>query len=100
MRFGGRRSPKVGSTPTRLRNARLDPLAQDIALKLCEDREYLYYGSPHGRRQVERFGERDETDAQLAEFPERYNKVQERTSPAVELPNGDGVQLAPPCRIE
>ena len=84
----------------RLRDTRLDPLAQDVALKLCEDREHPCHGAPHGRRQVERFGERNETDAQLAEFPERYDQVQERTPPAVELPNNDGVQLAPPCRLE
>ena len=48
----------------RLSNASFDPIAQDVAFELGEDREHPGQGSAAGRRQVERFAERDETHIQ------------------------------------
>ena len=53
--------PGVGQTGT-------DALTQDLTLKLGEDGEQASHGSPGGRRQIECFSQRYETDAEMLQF--------------------------------
>ena len=48
----------------RLIDAGFDPVAQNVALELGEDRKHPWQGPAAGRGQVERFAQRDEADVQ------------------------------------
>ena len=53
---------------TGMGQASLGPFPQDFSFELGEDRQQAGHG-PSGRRgQIQRFGQRDETDAKMVQF--------------------------------
>ena len=58
-------------------NTGADSVAEDFVLELSEDREQSGHGAARRRRQIQRLGERHETDAQRSEFLQSDNQIDE-----------------------
>jgi len=58
-----------------LRNAGLDPLAENLALKLSEDRQHPGQRESRGRGEIQRFLQRDKPYAQGLSFVQRADEV-------------------------
>ena len=64
--------PRGGTITIRTRNE-----SGQVVLELSEDREQSGHGAARRRRQIQRLGERHETDAQRGEFLKSDNQVDE-----------------------
>src|SRR5271157_6351977 len=71
-----------------------NPLAQDLAFELGEYGQQTGHGPTGGRGQVQRFGQRNETDAEMFQFPQSAEQVGDRASPTIQSPHQHGVDLA------
>ena len=58
-------------------NTGADSLAEDFVLELSEVPERSGHGAARRRRQIQRLGERHETDAQRGEFLQSDNQIDE-----------------------
>jgi hypothetical protein len=64
----GLRPPQTFAVLPGVRQTGADTLAQDLTLKLREHREQASHGSSGGRRQIECFSQRYETDSEMLQF--------------------------------
>lgn len=83
-------SPCVGQ-------AGADALAQDFPLEFSEHREQSGHGAASGYGQIERFGQRNETDSEALQFLQRRNKIGDGPAPAVQAPHQNDIDFAPSC---
>jgi len=70
-----------------------DPFPQDFSFELRENSEQPGHGSTGWRRQIQRFGQRDETNTEMLQFLECHQQVRYRPAPAVQPPNQHHVDL-------
>src|SRR5579864_5750373 len=64
LECGARRPPQTFSVLPRMGQSSTDPFAQNLALELGEHSQQSGHGSPEGRSQVQRLGQRYEPDAE------------------------------------
>lgn len=74
-------------------------LASNFTLKFRKYCNHSGHRAPGRSREVERLGERDERDAELAKLFERENEIRKRSSPAIESPDDDRVDVASSRRL-
>ena len=70
-----------------------------LSLKPGEYSQQVGDRSSRGRRQIESFGQRDETDSEIAEFLESSHQVSHRASPTVQPPDHDDIVVTAPRGI-
>src|SRR5579864_294015 len=93
LECGARRPPQTFSVLPRMGQSSTDPFAQNLALELGEHSQQSGHGSPEGRSQVQRLGQRYEPDAEMLKFLQRRQQVRHRSAPAVQAPHQYHVDL-------
>src|SRR5262245_15710999 len=88
------RAPTEAATCARRGQARLGPLADEVALKLGQRPKHVEHQFTTARRGVEVFLETLETDATLREVADHLDKMAEGTSQAVQFPDHQDVPRA------
>jgi hypothetical protein len=78
---------EVLSLESRFGNARADPFAEDFVFELRKHQEQPGHGAARWRCQIQRFGQRHETNAQLRQFFQRNEQIDERPAPAIRSPD-------------
>ena len=92
------RSEGFGSAPDpsalpRGLQPRVDPLAQEVALKFRQRREQMERQLAGGRRRIDVLGEGMQFNTSLVEQHRGVDELTERTRQAVELPDNDNIPL-------
>src|SRR5947209_19062542 len=68
---------------------------QDLVLECSEDAEHSSHGSTSWRCQIQCFGQRHEADAEMIQFLECGDQIQQRPTPPGESPDHHDVDFAP-----
>ena len=80
--------------------ASTDSLAQYLAFELGEDGQQRGHCATCRCGQVQRFGQRHEADAEMLQFLQRGKQVGDRSSPAIQPPHHNHIDLPAPRRFQ
>lgn len=90
---GGRPAETLAVFP-RMSQSSLNALTKDLPFKLSKDRKQSRHSPTRWCGQIQSFRERYETDVEIAEFLEGGDQIGHRTSPAVQAPDDDHIDVA------
>ena len=77
-----------------VRQASTHPLAQDLPFELGEHRQQAGHRATGWCGQIQRFGQRYETDSEMLQFLKRCQQVRHRPAPAIQPPHQHDIDLA------
>jgi hypothetical protein len=77
-----------------------DALAQDLALKLGKHGEQASHGAAGGRGQIKRFGQRNETHAEMLQLLKCRNEIRDGPAPAIQAPHQHDIDFTSCCASE
>jgi hypothetical protein len=83
----GCRPPQPFPVLARMRQAGLGTFPQNLPFELGEDGQQASHSSTGGRSQVQRLGQRYETDSQMLQFLERRQQICDGPAPAIQSPD-------------
>jgi hypothetical protein len=79
-----------------LRNAGLDPVAQNVPFELGENGQHAGERPSARRGQVDGLAQRDKSDFEGNQLLQRVHQIHQGTSPAVQAPDHDEINVPPP----